>query len=157
MPSGKESLVGFELEIGPDEPQSARSGDSLLTMSSMNSISVRESVATMQSGSKGSKVSLIPFPFPSCPSMPHIDAGITDEKLTYKQIKKPFETQSDELHNAIRDKMMKKQLRKRRKEAAIAEFERREREKEALLLAEFTRDQVDSAMIYFRTMTTIMI
>ena len=84
--------------------------------------------------------------------MPHIDAGITDEKLTYKQIKKPFETQSDELHNAIRDKMMKKQLRKRRKEAAIAEFERREREKESLLLAEFTRDQVDSAMIYFRTM-----
>ena len=64
MPSGKESLVGFELEIGPDEPQSARSGDSLLTMSSMNSISVRESVATMQSGSKGSKVSLIPFLFP---------------------------------------------------------------------------------------------
>ena len=40
MPSGKESLVGFELEIGPTSP--VRSGDSLLTMSSMNSISVRK-------------------------------------------------------------------------------------------------------------------
>ena len=84
--------------------------------------------------------------------MPHVDTNITNEKLTYKEIKKPFETQTDELHNAIRDKLMKKQLRKQRREMAIAEYERSLIEREKLLLAEFTRDQVYAAMTYFRTM-----
>ena len=38
----KEDLVGLEFDLGAREPLSARSGDSLLTMSSLDSISVRE-------------------------------------------------------------------------------------------------------------------
>lgn len=145
-----DNLEGLELEIGL-EPQSARSVNSQLTMSSLDTASVLSGIAPMRE-EMAPRTSIIPFPFQRPPGIPHVDTGIKDEKLKYEAIKKPFLTQSDELHNQVRQKLLRKQARKRAKIAALMEVERRRREKDEILLADFTREQVSAAMDYFRTM-----
>lgn len=147
------SLEGLELEIGPlDEPQSARSVNSQLTMSTLDTISVRSGVSPVRREEKAPRASTIPFPFQRPPGLPHVDTGIKDDRLRYESIKKPFLTQSDEAHNKIRAKLLRKQERKRAKIAALMEVERRRKERRDLLLADFSREQVTAAMDYFRTM-----
>ena len=144
-----DNLEGLELEIGP-EPQSARSVNSQLTMSSLGTMSVRSHIVPLRE-KKAPRASFIPFPFQQPPGIPHVDSGITTEKLKFEEIKKPFLTQNDELHNQIREKLLRKQEKKRKKIAVLMEVERRRKERDEMMLADFTREEVSAAMHYFRT------
>lgn len=93
-----------------------------------------------------------PFPFPAKPALPHVDEYIGSHKLTYKEINKPFLTHEDKEREKIKAKSLQKMMKKKRHYQKLLAMQRRREHERKILEAEYSVDQINAAMLYFRTM-----
>ena len=95
----------------------------------------------------------LPFHFPvSKPTMPHVDAGISNPQMHFDKIKAKFLSPAEIFQLEKKMKYLKKAKAKKLASKRDLMGRMRKKDLEDSLMAEFSHAQIDSAMEYFRVM-----